>query len=128
MPTYRHCRLRFGSSRQSIQQANLALLCSQLIRRLPSPRRDGDSRAYIHGRYCKVWNSFTCLLGDIRSMDEPKGWRELQRKLLDETDPQRLIEIVDELMRVLEAHEKKVAARELRNAARRDETSPDSTV
>jgi len=61
-------------------------------------------------------------------MDEPKGWRELQRKLLDETDPQRLIEIVDELMRVLEAHEKKVAARELRNAARRDETSPDSTV
>ncbi len=61
-------------------------------------------------------------------MEEPKGWRELQRRALDETDPQRLIEIVDELMRLLAAHEKKVAALELRNDVRQDETSPDTAV
>jgi hypothetical protein len=61
-------------------------------------------------------------------MEEPKGWRELQRRALDETDPQRLIEIVDELIRVLAAHEKKVAALELRNDVRQDEKSRDSAV
>jgi hypothetical protein len=43
-------------------------------------------------------------------MDEPEGWRELQQKALDETDPQRLIEIVDQLIVLLTAHEKRVAA------------------
>ena len=43
-------------------------------------------------------------------MEGPKGWRELQQKALDETDPQCLIEIIDEMMSVLQAYEAKVAA------------------
>ncbi len=44
-------------------------------------------------------------------MEEPKGWRELQQKALDETDPQRLIDIVGQLMSLLKTHEKNVVSR-----------------
>jgi hypothetical protein len=53
-------------------------------------------------------------------MEEPKGWRELQQKALEETDTQRLIEIVDQLTSLLTAHEKKVADAYARGDIRED--------
>ncbi len=41
-------------------------------------------------------------------MEELNRWRELQQKALDETDPQRLIGIIDEMMSILLANETKV--------------------
>ncbi len=59
-------------------------------------------------------------------MEEPEGWRELQLKALDERDPQRLIEIMDKLVGMLAAHEKKVASESPRRNSRQPEESPDS--
>jgi hypothetical protein len=46
-------------------------------------------------------------------MEEPKGWRELQQKAWGETDPQRLIETINQLMLLLEAHEKRAATNDV---------------
>jgi hypothetical protein len=61
-------------------------------------------------------------------MEEPKGWRELQQKALDEKDPQRLIEIVDELISLLTAYEKKVAHAGAQSDIRERDVSPDSSA
>ncbi len=61
-------------------------------------------------------------------MEEPEGWRELQQKALDETDPQRLIEIIDQLVGILAAHEKKMSSDSARRNFRQPEESPDSAA
>ncbi|MGA9813322.1 MAG: hypothetical protein WBQ64_11125 [Terriglobales bacterium] len=61
-------------------------------------------------------------------MEEPEGWRELQQKALDERDPQRLIEIIDQLVGILAAHEKKVASDSARKNSRQPEELPDSAA
>jgi hypothetical protein len=43
-------------------------------------------------------------------MEEPEGWSELQQKAFDETDPQRLVEIIDKLISMLTLYEKKTAS------------------
>ena len=59
----------------------------------------------------EVWHAHFCIVGENLCMEEPKGWRELQQKALDETDPQRLIDIVGQLMSLLKTHEKNVVSR-----------------
>jgi len=39
---------------------------------------------------------------------EPEGWRELQEKAQQETDPKKLAAIIDEMNRLLSEHEKRV--------------------
>jgi hypothetical protein len=53
----------------------------------------------------ELWHAHFCIVGETLYMEEPKGWRELQQKALDETDPQSLIDIVDQLMSLLKTHE-----------------------
>jgi hypothetical protein len=62
----------------------------------------------------------------VAFMDEPEGWRELQEKALDETDPKRLIEIMDQLVSMLAAHEKRVASNSATSDLRQPEGSPDA--
>jgi hypothetical protein len=59
-------------------------------------------------------------------MEEPEGWRELQQEALNETHPQRLVEIIDQLLSLLTAHENKVAQAGTRTRAPERETSADN--
>jgi hypothetical protein len=43
--------------------------------------------------------------------DEPEGWRQLQAMALRETDPMRLVEIIDEMNRLVDEHESKTKLR-----------------
>lgn len=61
-------------------------------------------------------------------MEEPEGWRELQQKALDERDPQRLVEIMNQLVGVLAAHEKKLANDSAKKNLRQPAESPDSAA
>jgi hypothetical protein len=40
---------------------------------------------------------------------EPPGWRELQQKAQQQDDPAKLIEIIEQLNRLLAQHEKQMA-------------------
>ena len=42
--------------------------------------------------------------------DEPKGWRELQQKALNERDPKQLVKIIDRLNALLTRHERRITA------------------
>ena len=44
--------------------------------------------------------------------DEPEGWRQLQAMALRETDPKRLVEIIDEMNRLVDEHEGNTKQRE----------------
>ena len=44
--------------------------------------------------------------------DEPEGWRQLQAMALRETDPKRLVEIIDEMNRLVDEHEGNTKLRE----------------
>jgi|HubBroStandDraft_6_1064221.scaffolds.fasta_scaffold196841_2 hypothetical protein len=46
------------------------------------------------------------------STDEPAGWRQLQAMALRETDPKRLVEIIDEMNRLVDEHEGKTKQRD----------------
>ncbi len=45
--------------------------------------------------------------------DEPKRWRELQEKALNERDPKKLIKIIDLLNALLTRHEQRITAQTL---------------
>ena len=42
--------------------------------------------------------------------DEPKGWRDLQEKALNEKNPKKLIKIIDRLNALLTRHERRITA------------------
>jgi hypothetical protein len=46
----------------------------------------------------------------VRLLDEPQGWRSLQHMAQQETDPQRLSSIIEEMNRLLDCHEKKITS------------------
>jgi len=66
-------------------------------------------------KFAEVWHAHFCIVGEILCMEEPKGWRELQQKALDETDPECLIDIVDQLMSLLKTHENNVDSQNRRS-------------
>jgi hypothetical protein len=41
--------------------------------------------------------------------DEPKGWRRLQQLAQEESDPEKLVAIIDEINRLLDEHERKAS-------------------
>jgi hypothetical protein len=46
--------------------------------------------------------------------DEPEGWSSLQARAQSETDPKRLVKIIDQMIGLLEEREGRTAARETR--------------
>ncbi len=42
--------------------------------------------------------------------DEPKGWRDLQERALNERDPKKLMRIIDQLNALLTRHERRITA------------------
>lgn len=44
--------------------------------------------------------------------DEPEGWRQLQATALRETDPKRLVKIIEEMNRLVDEHEGKSRRRD----------------
>jgi len=48
----------------------------------------------------------------VNSLDEPKGWRKLQTLAQNESDPQRLESIINEMNLLLDRHEKMTASRQ----------------
>ena len=48
----------------------------------------------------------------MEQLDEPKGWRVLQTLAQEESDPQRLASIIDEMNHLLDRHEKMIASQE----------------
>ena len=42
--------------------------------------------------------------------DEPKGWRDLQERALNERDPKKLMENLDQLNALLTRHERRITA------------------
>jgi hypothetical protein len=61
-------------------------------------------------------------------MEEPEGWSELQQKAFDETDPQRLVEIIDKLISMLTLYEKKTASESATSNSGQPERSPDNAA
>jgi hypothetical protein len=61
-------------------------------------------------------------------MEEPKGWRELQRRAFAPKDAQELIQIVDEMNRLLALHEKQVAQKDTHSSSRQQPTQFDWTT
>jgi hypothetical protein len=55
--------------------------------------------------------------------DEPKGWRQLQERAQRAKDPKKLAQIIDEMNRLLTAHEK-AAAREEKPTSRSERDRP----
>jgi hypothetical protein len=61
-------------------------------------------------------------------MEEPKGWRELQRRAFAAKDAQELIQIVGEMNQLLTLHEKQVAQKDAHSSSRRQATQFDWTT
>lgn len=55
------------------------------------------------------WNSHGRMT-TVRLLDEPQGWRSLQHMAHQETDPQRLALIIEQMNRLLDFHEKRMAS------------------
>jgi hypothetical protein len=48
----------------------------------------------------------------VTLLDEPKGWRRLQKMALGERDPQKLIGIINQLNCLLDEHEERAKKRD----------------
>src|SRR5436189_3557231 len=101
-------RKTFIYSGISLKVSRCLLLC--LPDEVSHNNGGGELGQRLRFRFCYGDTIFLSLLGGIMTHDARKDWRDLCREAVAESDPAKLIAIVNELNRELDEEKKKKAA------------------